>query len=101
MNAIKLGIIGLGTVGAGTVNVLRRNQADISGRAGRDLTVCQIAVRDLTKPRACETGDIDMTVDPWAVVNNPEIDIVVELMGGETLVSFRQRCVTTSINSTS
>jgi homoserine dehydrogenase len=80
---VKVGICGLGTVGGGTFNVLKRNAAEIARRAGRGIEVAQIAARR-TNPR-CDTGDTPITADVFDVANNPEIDIVVELIGGYTL----------------
>jgi len=85
LKAVKVGLIGLGTVGCGTVNVLARNRDEISRRAGRTIEVVQAAVKDLSKTRNCDLSPVDLTEDPFAVVNNPEIDVVVELIGGETL----------------
>lgn len=80
MKPVKVGICGLGTVGGGTFNVLQRNAAEIARRAGRGIEVAQIAARQLNP--ACELGDTPVLDDVFAVVNNPEIDIVVELIGG-------------------
>ncbi|MEJ2176654.1 MAG: homoserine dehydrogenase [Gammaproteobacteria bacterium] len=85
MNAVNIGLIGLGTVGAGTLEILQRNSRDIAGRAGREIRVTQIAVQDLKKQRPVDTGDITLTDDPMQVVNDPDIDIVVELIGGESV----------------
>lgn len=85
MQAIKVGILGLGTVGAGTASVLQRNSDEISRRIGREINVTMASVRDLDRTRQCDCSDITLTVDPFDIVNNPEIDIVVELIGGETL----------------
>ncbi len=85
MDAIKVGLIGLGTVGSGTVTVLNRNSDEICRRAGREIQVVQAAVKDLSKPRDCDLTTLELVSDPYAVVNNPEIDVVVELIGGETL----------------
>ncbi|MFA7096050.1 MAG: homoserine dehydrogenase [Gammaproteobacteria bacterium] len=82
MNPVKVGLLGLGTVGGGTINVLRRNAKEIARRAGRGIRITHAAARDLTKPRICSTDDIVLTTDPFAVVDNPEIQIVVELIGG-------------------
>lgn len=82
MNPVKVGLLGLGTVGAGTVTVLSRNREEITRRAGRGIHICHAAARDLKKQRLCPIGDIKVTQDPFAVVNNPEIEIVVELIGG-------------------
>ena len=83
MKPVKVGICGLGTVGGGTLNVLKRNAAEIARRAGRGIEVAQIAARH-ANPK-CDTGDIPITADIFDVANNPEIDIVVELIGGYTL----------------
>lgn len=80
MKPVKVGICGLGTVGGGTFNVLKRNAAEIARRAGRDIEVVQIAARHLNP--ACELGDTPVTEDVFALVDNPEIDIIVELIGG-------------------
>lgn len=83
MKPVKVGICGLGTVGGGTFNVLKRNAEEIARRAGRGIEVAQIATRH---PNAkCDTGATPITADIFDVVNNPEIDIVVELIGGYTL----------------
>ena len=83
MKPVKVGICGLGTVGGGTLNVLRRNAEEITRRAGRGIEVAQIAIRS-PKPQYDTTG-IAITNDLFAVVNNPEIDIVIELIGGYTV----------------
>lgn len=83
MKPVKVGICGLGTVGGGTFNVLQRNAEEIARRIGRGIEVVQIATRQ-PNPR-CDTGSIAITDDVFAVVSNPEIDIVVELIGGYTL----------------
>ena len=83
MNAVNVGLLGLGTVGGGTLGVLRRNADEISGRAGRDIRVVAAAVRDLAKQRAGGAGDLALTTDPLEIVDDPAIDIVVELIGGD------------------
>ena len=85
MEAVKIGLIGLGTVGGGTVNVLTRNAEEISRRAGRDIEVSCAAARDITVARSCNVENIHLTTNPEEVVTNPDISIVVELMGGDTL----------------
>lgn len=82
MKPIKCGLLGLGVVGGGTVQVLHRNQADISRRAGRDIQVCRAAVRNLNRPDRVSLPHVALTDDATSIVNDPEIDIVVELMGG-------------------
>ncbi len=85
MEAVKVGLLGLGTVGGGTVNVLQRNAGEIARRAGRGIRITHAAARDLDKPRICDTSGIELTTDPQEVVNNPEIEIVIELIGGDGL----------------
>jgi homoserine dehydrogenase len=85
MEPVKVGVLGLGTVGCGSVNVLTRNAEEIARRAGRQIEVSMAAVRDLDRPRICGTGGIRLTTDPFEVVNDPEVEIVLELMGGTGL----------------
>ncbi|MHB9101706.1 MAG: homoserine dehydrogenase [Sulfuricella sp.] len=85
MKPINVGLLGLGTVGGGTLTVLRRNAGEITRRAGREIKVTMAAVRDLEKARKLAGPELEITTDPMAVVNNPDIDIVVELIGGSTL----------------
>ncbi len=85
MNPVKVGLLGLGTVGGGTINVLRRNAEEITRRAGRGIMITHAAARDINKPRICDTTDIELTTNPQEVVDNPELDIIVELIGGDTL----------------
>lgn len=84
MKPVKIGLIGLGTVGGGTVNVLQRNAKEIARRAGRELNIVKASARDLSRDRICSTEGIDLVQDPAEIVADPEIDIVVELIGGET-----------------
>ncbi len=83
MKSVKVGLLGLGTVGAGTVNLLSRNSDEITRRAGRGIRIVHAAARHLDRPRACNTEGIQLTSDPFEVVNNPELDVIVELIGGE------------------
>jgi homoserine dehydrogenase len=85
MESIKVGLLGLGVVGGGTWKVLARNAQEISRRAGRSIEVTRVAVRDVARARALLGPDVVVGADPHAVVSDPSIDIVVELIGGETL----------------
>ncbi len=85
MESIKVGLLGLGVVGGGTWKVLARNAGEISRRAGRSIEITRVAVRDLAKARAMLGSAVDVGTDPFAVVRDPSIDIVVELIGGDTL----------------
>lgn len=82
MKPVKVGVLGLGTVGGGALNVLKRNAEEIARRAGREIVVCRAAARDLSRARICATEGIALTTDPFEIVNDPGIDVVVELMGG-------------------
>lgn len=84
MKSMKVGLLGLGVVGGGTWNVLRRNAQEIARRAGRQIEVVGVAVRDVAKARARIGEDVFITDDPYVLVNDPKIDIVVELIGGTT-----------------
>ncbi len=86
MKPVKVGILGLGTVGGGTVNVLKRNAAEIARRAGREIIVTRASAKDLDKERICDTQGIILSTDPLDIINDPEIDIVLELIGGAGLV---------------
>ncbi len=79
---VLIGVMGVGTVGAGTVNVLARNGNEIARRAGRRIEVGQVSIRDRHKARPCDLGGIGVTGDPFELVNNPQLDVVVELIGG-------------------
>ena len=82
MQSVKIGVLGLGTVGGGTVNVLTRNSKEISRRAGRGIEISRAADRDIESPKICQTDGISLTTDAMDIINDPEIDIVVELIGG-------------------
>ena len=85
MNPIKVGLLGLGTVGSGTFEVLTRNQEEIARRAGRGIEITAIAVRNLEKSKALVKGHAKITQDPHSIVSDPDIDVVIELIGGYDL----------------
>ncbi len=85
MKTIKLGLLGLGTVGGGTLNILQQHADLLAQRVKARFEVSHIAVRDLNKPRPVETTGIVLTDNPQKVVDAPDVDVVVELMGGTTL----------------
>ena len=85
MQSVNVGILGLGTVGSGTIAVLRRNLEEISRRAGREIAVTRAADRTLEKERTVDVSGIDITTDAFSIVNDPNIDVVVELIGGTTI----------------
>ena len=82
MNPIKVGLLGIGTVGGGTFQVLRRNQEEIRGRAGRGIEIAMVADLDVERARSIVGDACTVVADAREVIANPEIDIVVELIGG-------------------
>ncbi len=85
MEPVKVGLLGLGTVGGGTVNLLERNRDEITRRAGRPVDVVHAAARHPDRPRTCSTESIRLEYDAFAVVDDPETEIIVELIGGTDL----------------
>ncbi len=83
MNPVNVGICGLGTVGGGTFNVLTRNNKDINAKAGRAITITHIGSR--RDNPSCATGDIKVSRDIFAVADDPNVDILVEMIGGTTV----------------
>jgi homoserine dehydrogenase len=85
MKPVKVGLLGIGTVGSGTWNVLARNREEITRRAGRRIEITLVGARNIEKARAVVGPEVAVTSDLRAVVTAPEIDIVVEVIGGTTL----------------
>ena len=85
MKAINVGLVGLGTVGGGTFAVLQRNAEEITRRAGRPIQVSVVASRNLERVRQVTAGACRVTDNVFSVVDDPEVDIVVELIGGDTV----------------
>ncbi|HST02701.1 MAG TPA: homoserine dehydrogenase [Usitatibacter sp.] len=84
MKPIHVGLLGLGTVGSGTIEVLRRNREEISRRAGRDIVIKVASAKDLTKERKVSLDGIELVPTAGHIVTRPDVDIVVELIGGDT-----------------
>ncbi len=82
MKPINVGLIGIGTVGGGTWTVLKRNAEEIARRAGRPIRITAVADKNLELARQVTGGACTVTDDAFALVNDPEIDIIVELIGG-------------------
>ena len=84
MKAINVGLLGIGTVGGGTHAVLTRNQEEISRRAGRPIQIVAVADRNVERARELVGADVTVTEDAFSLVKDPNIDIIVELIGGYT-----------------
>jgi homoserine dehydrogenase len=84
MKPLQVGLLGMGTVGCGTWTVLKRNEEEITRRAGRPIRITWIATRTLDRAQEATRGakDIHLTTDPEMVIDHPDVDIVVELIGG-------------------
>ena len=82
MKPIQVGLLGIGTVGSGVFNVLQRNQAEIKRRAGRGIEVTMVADLDTSRAQTVVGSSAKVVNDARAVIANPEIDIVIELIGG-------------------
>jgi homoserine dehydrogenase len=85
MKPIHVGLLGIGTVGGGTWTVLNRNQEEISRRAGRPIHITAVADRNVERAHELTGGQARVVDDAFAVVDDPAIDIVVELIGGYTV----------------
>lgn len=85
MKSLKVGLLGIGTVGGGTYAVLTRNQEEISRRAGCKIEIVKVADRNLELAKKLTNGQIEVTDDVISVVTDPNVDVVVELIGGYTL----------------
>jgi len=82
MKPIQVGLLGIGTVGSGVFNVLQRNQEEIRRRAGRGIEIAMVADLDVERARSVVGAGVQVVNDARAVIANPEIDIVIELIGG-------------------
>ena len=82
MKPIQVGLLGIGVVGAGTFNVLKRNQEEIQRRAGRGIEITMVADLDVARAQSIVGSGVQVVNDARAVIANPDIDIVIELIGG-------------------
>ena len=85
MQVIKIGLLGLGTVGASVIRILQKNKVVIEKKCGCSFEVIIACARDLEKARDCSLGGLILTTDPLEVVRHPEVEVVVELIGGTTI----------------
>src|SRR5690625_2443143 len=79
---IKVGLLGLGTVGRGVVRIVEGHRKDLEAQVGSPIHIEKICVRDIHKDRGIEVDSTRFTEDPWSVVNDPEINVIIEVMGG-------------------
>src|SRR5438132_8439881 len=82
VDAMRIGLLGCGNVGAAVARLLHDHSAEIAGRAGSPIEIARVAVRDLSKDRSAPLAPDVFTADPFDVVRDPSIDVVVELIGG-------------------
>jgi homoserine dehydrogenase len=82
LKPIKVGLLGMGTVGSGVFTVLKRNQEEIFRRAGRSIEIAMVADLDTARAQAAAGPGVTVVADARAVIANPEIDIIIELIGG-------------------
>jgi homoserine dehydrogenase len=82
LNPVKVGLLGLGTVGGGTLNVLTRNAKEITRRAGRGIQITHAAAKAYDPEHLLGLDNVEVTDDAFAVVDNPQLDIIIELIGG-------------------
>jgi len=82
MRPINVGLLGIGTVGGGTWDVLRRNAGEIRRRAGRAIRITRVADKAVRRARALVRGEAEVVADAFRVTRAPDIDIVIELIGG-------------------
>ena len=82
MKSIKVGLLGIGTVGRGTFEVLKRNQEEIARRAGRGIEIIMVADLDVARAREIVGADVQVVANGQDIIDNPQVDVVVELIGG-------------------
>ncbi|MBB6633935.1 homoserine dehydrogenase [Cohnella thailandensis] len=82
MKPVKVGLLGLGTVGTGVVRIVEGHQEDLQSQVGSPIAISKILVKDRSKSRSIFVDSAKLTEDPWEIVRDPEIDIIVEVMGG-------------------
>jgi len=82
MKAIKVGLLGLGTVGTGVVRIVEGHQEDLQRQVGSPIIIEKVLVKNISKARSISIDSSKLTEDPWEVVRHPEIDVIIEVMGG-------------------
>lgn len=82
MKPVKVGLLGLGTVGTGVVRIVEGHQEDLVSQVGSPIVIEKILVQDKSKSRNIAIDSDKLTEDPWEIIRHPEIDVIVEVMGG-------------------
>ncbi|MCQ6560876.1 homoserine dehydrogenase [Paenibacillus mendelii] len=82
MKPVKVGLLGLGTVGTGVVRIVEGHQVDLESQVGSPIIIEKVLVQNKSKARSINIDPDKLTEDPWEIIHNPEIDVVVEVMGG-------------------
>lgn len=82
MKPVKVGLLGLGTVGTGVIRIVERHQEDLNSQVGSPIIIERVAVKSLDKKRSIDFDRSKLTEDPWEIIRDPEIDVIVEVMGG-------------------
>jgi len=82
MKPVKVGLLGLGTVGTGVVRIVEGHQVDLESQVGSPIIIEKVLVQNKSKARNINIDPNKLTEDPWEIIHNPEIDVIVEVMGG-------------------
>lgn len=82
MKAIKVGLLGLGTVGTGVVRIIEGHQEDLQRQIGSPVEIEKILVQNINKVRSIRMDPSKLTVNPWEIIDHPDIDVVIEVIGG-------------------
>ncbi|WP_336774411.1 homoserine dehydrogenase [Paenibacillus sp. MMO-58] len=82
MKPVKVGLLGLGTVGTGVVRIVEGHQEDLQSQVGSPIVIEKILVQNKSKARSISIDANKLTEDPWEIISNPDIDVIVEVMGG-------------------
>ncbi|WP_042164714.1 homoserine dehydrogenase [Paenibacillus gorillae] len=82
MKPVKVGLLGLGTVGTGVVRIVEGHQEDLQGQVGSPIVIEKVLVHNKNKTRSISIDSSKLTEDPWEIIHHPEIDVIVEVMGG-------------------
>ena len=85
MKPLKVALVGIGTVGSGVFKVLQRNQAEIKARTGRGIEIAVVADRSVERARSIVGEGVDVVDDAFAAITRPDVDVVIELIGGYTV----------------